>query len=93
MSTALVTWHGDRRSQIYLARNVAHTAPRRSPAEKTTADLALASYLRVCCSEFQAFCAALFDEAVEAVRVHLNQAGRSGQPRVSPAMSAVLVNT
>ena len=93
MSAALTEWTIDRRVHIQFARSITQAFSRSNAAQTDEGDLALASYLRVCCSEFQAFCSALYLEAVEAIRTHLNDPDASGRPRVPAAMSAVLVNT
>lgn len=92
-SAALARWAGDRRAEIERARTAARLAPRRTPDEQATADLALASYLRVCCSEFQAFCADLFDDALEQLRRYLKSAAPNGTPRVGDAMTDLLLTT
>jgi hypothetical protein len=69
LSKALTKWRGDRCDQVSLAETTAASAARGTPAEVAVADLHLASYVRVCCAEYQAFCVNLYSDAVEALLV------------------------
>ncbi len=84
VSHALDEWEVDRKAEIRLARELAVKSPPELPAQ-SAANILLASYIRVCVAEFQAFCAALYGEAVESVRTVLDRA-------VSPALRDQLVN-
>lgn len=84
VSHALDEWEVDRKAEIRLARELAVKSPAELPAQSAS-NILLASYIRVCVAEFQAFCAALYGEAVESVRTVLDRA-------VSPALRDQLVN-
>lgn len=58
VSHALDEWEVDRKAEIRLARELAGKSPSELPAQ-SAANILLASYIRVCVAEFQAFCAAL----------------------------------
>jgi len=45
----------------------------------------------VCCSEFQAFCADLYDEAVDKIREYFDAPTPAGTPRVRAEMRLLLV--
>jgi hypothetical protein len=85
LSDALDLWHSERRDEIHLSRDIASAALRRTSTEVAAANLHLASFVRVCCAEFQAFCADLFEEAIVAVKSEL-------APKVRTELVDFLVN-
>jgi len=85
VSDALTLWDTDRKQQIALAQQLAHSMARGTSADPALTDLHLTTYIMVCCSEFQAFCSDLFKESSQAIYSLL-------APQLSGELTDVLIS-